>query len=262
VQQKGIVAYFVILILMVVAALYLSGSFGGGGQNTIITTSIGASTIPSTTTINESSTTTSVTTTSILISPCQSKNATEPIPNGNFASGTYADWTSSPAVAGENPGFGDAPFNITFANQHNGFYNSPWTNYYGTYFATTYHYGLLINRGDLTSNTFKVTELYLNFKIISPQSDQLYLEILENGVPKIVTHYNTFSAQGTNASLSTFVDASIPMATLLCKNVSIKIHSGVVGTTTNKYSYIAVGDFYQSRVPISTPGIVVNQTIS
>jgi hypothetical protein len=263
VQQKGIIAYFVILILMVIAALYLSGSFlGGGAAGTTATTSIAANTttIP-VTTANSTSTTTSRTTTSITISQCQSRNATEKIFNGDFSLGNYSGWNSSGVSPGELPGFGDVPFNVIYANENNAYYNSPWSNYNGTHFATTYHNGLILNRGNLTSATFKVSELYLNFRIISPQSDQLYIEILDDGVPKIVAHYNTFAAQGVNNPLSTFVNASIPLVTLLCKNVSIRVHSGVVGTTVNKYSYMAVGDFYLSRVPVSTPLIVVNQTI-
>ena len=65
-----------------------------------------------------------------------------------------------------------------------------------------------------------------------------------------------------NNSLSQFVNASIPLVTLLCANVSIRVHAGVVSTGMNQYNYIAVGDFYEASLPVSTPGIVVNQTIS
>lgn len=261
-MNRNVIVYFVVLVVMLIAAVFLSGALGKLGPST--TTTVMASTTAITTLPpdNESttSTSTSITTTTVLISPCQSRNATVDIPNGDFSLDTFDGWNSS-ASKGSAPGFGDAPFNLTYANDHGGYYDSPWSGYGGGFFATTYHNGLLLQPGNLTSMPFKVDELYLNFRIISPQSDKLYVEVLENGKTMVIAHYNTFAAYGIVSPLTTFVNASIPLVTMLCKNVSIRVYSGVVGTESNQYNYIAVGDFYKASIPVTTPGIVTNMTI-
>jgi hypothetical protein len=185
-----------------------------------------------------------------------SKQATSSIPNGDFSDGTYNGWNLT------GPGFGSAPFNLTFANSNMIYYGSPWSGYDGMFFATTYHGGQLLQEGNITSLAFNVNELYLNFKIISSQSDLLYVEILQNGKPRIITHYNTFEVPGVTDPQSVFMNASVPLGELLCQNVNVRVSARITGNPINKLSYIAVGDFYLSRVPISTPGIVVNQTIN
>ena len=184
-----------------------------------------------------------------------SKNATESIFNGNFGTGTYIGWNVS------GPGFGSGPLNITYANSNNLYYGAPWTNYNDIYFATTYTQGLNLQAGNLTSDKFLVTELYLNFKIISTQNNFLYVEILQDGKPVIVTRYDTFAVPNNPNGPTTFENASIPLGSLLCQNVSVKIVADVVGES-QPFEYIAAGDFYMDRVPVSTPGIVANQTIS
>ncbi len=262
-MNKSVLIYFAVLVLMVVAALFLSGVLGKQGASSTTTAPVSTS-APTTSlppNVSTTSTSTTITTTTVMISPCQSSNATESIPNGDFSLGNFNGWSSSSGV-GEAPGFGSVPFNLTYANAHGGYYDSPWNGYKGSYFATTYHNGLLLQPGNLTSQPFRVDELYLNFKIISPQSDKMYVEILENGTPMVIAHYDTFKAQGVNNSLSTFVNASIPLVTMLCKNVSIRVYDGILGSESNEYDYIAVGDFYKSATQVSTPGIVVNETIN
>jgi len=256
--HKGIIVYFIMLILMIIGALFVYGFFGTGPSRTTSTTTAASNNGTTTTIQNGNMTTTtsvSVTTTSVLFSTCMSKNAIESIANGNFSTGNYFGWTTS------GPGFGTSPFSLDYANANGGYYSAPWTGYNGNYFATTYTGGLQLQSGNITSKPFTVTELYLNFKIVSPQSSSLYVEIVEKGKSLIVTHYNTYAAQGITDPQSTFVNASIPLGTLLCRNVSIKLVAGVIGTPMVKSSYIAAGDFYLSRMPVSTPGIVVNQTI-
>ncbi len=125
-------------------------------------------------------------------------------------------------------------------------------------------------QGNLTSAPFLVTEPYINFKIISPQNAELYVEILQNGHPAAVTHYNTYAVPTVNATNSTnkfdsqsnFFNASLIVLPLLCNKVHIKIVAGLVVVQENQFNYIAVTNFYQSRQPVSTPGIIVNQSLN
>jgi hypothetical protein len=254
-MQKAIVAYLIILVLMVIAALFLANSafFRLPAANIIYSTTVPANSATSATTtvasvVKSSSTiTVSLPTTSVYLGSCQSTSQTAAVPSGNFSTGTYRGWNVSGA------GFGSAPFNIIYANNNtiSGYYGAPWSGYVGTFFATTYHGGLSLQPGNLTSNPFEVTEPYLNFKIISPQSNLLYVEILNHGRPAIVVHYNTYVvANATNA----FVNASIPLTTLLCQNVSVRIVAGVVGPAQN-LNYIAVGDFSMGASAMTTPNI-------
>lgn len=220
----------------------------------ITTTVLPKSTLPSTTTIPYVSKNTS----------CVTGAATVPIPNGNFSTGTYANWTVN------GLGFGKIPFNITKADEYNEYYGQPWTGYNGTYFATSYNVGTTVVIGNLTSQSFLLREPYINFKVISPQNNLLYIELLKGGVPQVTVHYNTFAVpiknttNSTNAfdSSSNFFNASLIAAPLLCSNVQIKIVAQVVGTLGNQFNYIAATNFYQSKQPFSTPGIILNQTLN
>ncbi len=191
--------------------------------------------------------------------------------NGNFSSGTYSGWN----VTGK--GFGTSPLNITFANGNlnvtpansvgNNNYTtantaagcyigSKWSNYVGSYIATTYMCGTQVSPGNITSSPFFSSYPFLNFKIISPQNQNLYVEILYNGTPEIIAHYDTYNTSlGANAS-STFRNASIPLVTVINKPIQIK----VVADTQLPQNFIAVGDFQMARIPSQTKGILVNIT--
>lgn len=210
------------------------------------TTTIATSTIPGTTSIEKN-----------LNSSCLSTNNTEPIYNGNLSTGTYQGWIPS------GVGFGTQPANITYDDQYNEYYGQPWSGYNGTYFATSFSGGLEVSAGNLTSEPFLVTEPYLNFKVISPQDDALYIQILRNGKPVITTHYNTFITIANNTnSTSNFVNASLILVPMFCQNVQIKIVANLVGTSENRFNYIAATGFYMSKTPLSTPGIIVNQSLN
>lgn len=252
-MKKAIVVYLVILVLMVIASLYLAGTgFFTPGKVTPITMSTISQQPGSTTTVSSSApssstTTVAIPTTTVYFASCQSKSATAAILNGYFSTGNYYGWNAS------GLGFGATPLNIIYANNNSisGYYGAPWAGYPGQFFATTYHGGLSLQVGNLTSNVFQVTEPYLNFKVISPQSNLLYVEILNRNKPAIIVHYNTYVlANATNV----FANASIPLTTLMCQNVSIRVVAGVTGPAQN-LNYIAVGGFYMGTSAVSTPAI-------
>lgn len=250
-HKRTAVLLLVAVCVIAVLAFVALQSVGLAPQTTsFFTTSTSTSTSTTSTTLP----TTAPTTTVAGYQGCLAPGVTVPLKNGAFATGTYANWTVDGA------GFGAIPQNITYDNKNNDYYSQPWTGYLGgTYFASTYHGGLILQAGNLTSQQFEVTEPYLNFQIVSPQNENLYVEVLKNGQPAIRSYYNTFGASGNNAS--TFFNASIPMATLLCSNASVRIVASLVGGTNTAYYYIAVGGFYQSRTPVQTPGVLVNQVI-
>jgi hypothetical protein len=247
--QRIIIVYFAILVVLVIVAGFL---YTSNVAKRSATTTIPTSTVPTTSVQSANTSTTIESTTSVLFSSCLSKNATQPITNGNFSSGTWEGWNATGA------GFGSAPFNLTNANNNHAYYTAPWSNYNGSFFATTYMNGLAVQAGNITSNSFRVNELYLNFKIISQQSLDLYVELLLNGKPKIVDYYNTYAS--TPNATSTFANASIALGTMLCQNASIRVVAGITGKTSEGTNYIAVGDFIQSRNPVSNPTQPVNQT--
>ncbi len=178
----------------------------------------------------------------------EATNNIEPIFNGNFSTGTYAGWIVT------NAGFGTHPLNITFLNKHNDYYGIPWNNYgNNTFMATTFEEGIAVAPGNLTSMPFKVTEPYLNFKLISPQNGEIYLEILENGTPKELAYFNTYA--GPNGGPTTFENESIPLQDFLCKNVSVRVVFNIAGTTET--NYVAVTGFYLSKTPRTAPNTVL-----
>ena len=238
----GVFAYFTYLVPHGTALLTTTLN-GGNGQNSTATTTAGAIT------------TTSVTTTTILSQSCFSSNPTEPVYNGDFSMGNYSGWNQT------NGGFGSAPTNLSYANAHQGYYNHTWVGYLGNFFASTFHGGIGVQPGNLTSQQFKITEPFLNFKIISPAQADLYVQVLRNNVPIIVTHYNTYIASNPYPS-SQFMNASMPLSSFLCQNVTIRVVAGVVGGFASSRQYIAVGDFQLSKSPYPNANlIIVNQTI-
>ena len=260
-MQRGVIVYFVLFVVIAIVAAYLFLSRGVSGTKTTTTTTVGGgNTSTATTSVAPNTSTTNTTTqstTSIIYAGCVSKNATAQIPDGNFSTGTYAGWNAT------GPGFGTAPFNISLANQDGAYYAAPWSGYNGNYMATNYRIGVALQTGNLTSNTFVASQLYLNFKIISSQSAQLYLQILANGKPAITDHYNTYvSPPGNTHPQSMFVNASIPLGQLLCQSISIRLVTNVVGKSSQGVNYIAAGDFYMGKTPAMNLTQPVNQTFS
>ncbi len=187
--------------------------------------------------------------------------------NGNFMDGEYTGWS----LYGK--GFGTAPINITKANENTTsqcYVGQPWTGYIGSYIATTYNCGLSNAPGNITSSLFYANQPFLNFKIISPQDNFLYVEILYNNTPYIIAHYNTYNissgstcnvispspnSTGSNSSAcasTTFRNASIPLVTVIDKPIQVR----VVADTLNRQTYIAAGDFALGAKPKQDQGIL------
>ena len=248
-EKTGVIG--VIIVLIIIAGIFFLYNKGGTNSQNVVTTTVTAN--KTNTTVAGSNTsvikTTAVTTTqanqtnntSVTLNSCIASSSSVNLTNGNFATGTYYGWN----VTGN--GFGTSPANIIAYNSNHEYYNSEWSNYSGQYFATTYKGGFVISPGNLTSNVFEVTEPYLNFKIITPQSNQLYVEILNSGVPVITKQFDSFGSSGSPSG--TFEPVNIPLTTLLCKNVSVRVVSSVTYTPATKYDIIAVGDFYLSKTP-------------
>jgi hypothetical protein len=168
----------------------------------------------------------------------------EQVFNGGFSNGKYTGWTVN------GPGFGTAPLNITYSETANVncYLSAPWSNYNGTYFATTFNCGLTNAPGNITSSLFYATQPFLNFQVISPADRSLYLEVLYNQTPYITAWYNTYNISASGNSPSTFQNASIPLINVLNKPIQIKVVAGTLATQR----FIAVGNFRVSNKPSQT----------
>ncbi len=253
-NQIKLILMFAMAIIAVVLLIYLIQS---PTPIFSLTTTSKATTIPSNSASSNatSSVTSKSSTTSILTTSCLSGQPYAAITNGNFGTGTYFGWN----VTGL--GFGSVPANVSQLNQNNSYYGSPWTGAQGGYFATTYEPGFSKYPGNLTSDSFQAVEPYLNFKIISPQNQQLYVEIIHKNTVYASYQFNTYINSNQNQS-SIFENVSIPIASYLCQNISVRVVSGVLGSLQNRLQYIAVSNFYQGSTPSTTQGVVVNATIN
>ena len=172
--------------------------------------------------------------------------------NGDFHTGSYIGWN----VTGK--GFGVKPGNITYYDANKCYLGQPWAGYNGTYFATTYNCGLSNAPGNITSSPFYALKSFLNFRIISPADYYLYVEILHNGTPVIIAHYNTYNASLFGATASyTFRNASIPLTTVIGEPIQVRI----VADTLSRQRFIAVGDIALSSTPNQQAGILQNLSI-
>ncbi len=248
-MHKGVIAYIIILILLVIFAYYLYQTSRPVSKPIHVVTTIKNTTITTTTTQ-----TTTVNSSLTKVASCLSSSPVVAIPNGNFSSGTYADWVAT------GYGFGSAPLNLTWANEKGDYYGAPWSGFgNNTFAATTFQKGLAIQPGNLTSKPFEVVLPFLNFKIISPLNNLVYIEILKDNKPAIVAHFNTYAVPGNINAQSTFENASIFLGNLLCQNVSIRVV--FVGTGLSTTQFIAVTGFYLSSKPVSAPNVTVNETV-
>ncbi len=256
VNTKAIMIYVVLLVVVAIIAFFILPS-SPPKTTTALTT------FPSNsqkTTIPHQTTVISATTTTGFSSSCISANQTVPIYNGNFSTGTFAGWNTT------GLGFGSAPRNKTYYNNKLIYYGSPWAGFNGVYFASNFQGGTQVVGGNLTSNTFVVRESFLNFKIISPRSKLIFVQILRNGAPVITTYFNTYSktsSSNTNSS-STFVNASINLIPLLCEDVQIRVSAGTQtsSTTSASTNYIAVTGFFLGKRPYQDAILPYNQTIN
>jgi len=174
--------------------------------------------------------------------------------NGNFGNGEYTGWSTT------GNGFGTSPLNITYENSVMCYYGQQWANYNGTFFATTYNCGTSVAPGNLTSSQFLVNPAkpFLNFRLISPQDNFLYVEILSaNYTPLVIAHYNTYNLSRSLNASSTFANVTIPLTQYVNQVMRIR----VVAITENTDNYIAVGDFYLSNRPVQDPGLDANLTV-
>jgi hypothetical protein len=184
--------------------------------------------------------------------------------NGNFGNGQYTGWNVS------NPGFGTAPLNITYADSSMCYNGQPWTNYNGTYFATTYNCGVSVAPGNLTSAPFVVnpSKPFLNFRAISPENNEIYVEILKqnfgnssgrqvytNVTPVIIAHINTYNITVNINSSSTFQNVSIPLTQYINQVMLVRV---VTEKERESNNYIAIGDFILANRPNEQRGVIVN----
>jgi hypothetical protein len=185
--------------------------------------------------------------------------------NGNFGNGQYTGWNVT------NPGFGTAPLNISYADSKLCYTGHPWSNYNGSYFATTYNCGVSVAPGNITSSPFLVdpTKPFVNFRIISPDDNNLYIEILRanyvvvngtqvytNSTTVAKIHYNTYNLSRTSNSSSTFANVTIPLTQYINDVIQLRI----VAATEYGSHFIAAGDFVLSDRPHQDKGVITNAT--
>ena len=187
--------------------------------------------------------------------------------NSKFGNGEYTGWSVS------GPGFGKAPLNITYANSKLCYSGDRWSNYNGTYFATTYNCGTAVAPGNLTSSPFLVSpkEPFLNFRLISPQNNNLYIELLRanyrisngsdsyvNSTPVEIAYFNTYNLTTNPNSTSNFQNVTIALTQYVNQALQIRLVSNL--TSTGSSDYVAAGDFVLSDRPNQARGVISNIT--
>lgn len=208
--------------IVVLSGLFNSPSKGSGtpgGPGASSTTTLHSNTI--------STTSSSTATTSIPINYCLSNASVVEGANWNFSEGTYYNWNLT------GNAWGTGPINITKANNNGTYYTNPWADYATSFFATTFRKSQPIGTGNLTT-TFIVDKPTLYFSIISSGDPKIYVEIILNGTPVIVQHYNT----GNGYYI--FNQESISLANYTCHTVQLRVVQQIGDTQ----KFIAVGDFY------------------
>ncbi len=251
-NTKKIIAYIGVFAVLIVVVVILNMTNTG----TPLPLHILSSSISSTSSTSVRTTSILYTTTrSNLHSFCVPSTPTaSPLFNGNFSTGTYVGWNAT------GKAFGSTPLNLTYMNNNHNYYGSPWTGYNNTFVASTYQ-GFLSGQGNLTSKPFQVVEPYLNFKIISAQNQGLYLEAISGNTVFERVYFDTFNQSINGNYFTTYLNGSMNLYPLLCKNASIKIVSDLQASTSSKYSYISAGNFYLSPTPKLDRGIIINTTI-
>jgi hypothetical protein len=251
-NTKKVATYAGALVILVIIAVLLNLNAGSRSVIHILPTTSTSTT--SSTSISTSSIPT--TTRRSVYTFCVPSTPTEmPIYNGNFNTGTYLGWN----VTGK--AFGNAPLNLTYQNKQHNYYGAPWSGYNNTFVASTFQ-GFVSGQGNLTSAPFQVTEPYLNFKIISAQNKGLYMEVISNNSVFEKVYFDTFNSSLTSNYFTTYLNGSINLYPLLCKNASIRIVSDLEASISSKYSYISAGNFYLGPSPVQTPGILVTANLS
>lgn len=214
------------------------------------TTTAGSTTI-NTTTISNVANVSTIATTTVKPNPptyCKSSSSVVYLNNYNFGTDSYYQWNTT------GTGFGAVPLSVTKANTNGTYYQYPWTYYYSYYIPTTYSQLHPITPGTLTSSNFIVVQPYLVFQIISANTTQLYVQILQNGNPIITRYYNTLNVSG--ATMTTFSWATIDLSSYMCQTLQVRVVANVRQvSSSDQTKFIAVDYFELSASPYQTYGI-------
>ena len=253
--MANLALYAGILVIIAAAAFafYLNVSTGKQSK----ATAPQATTLPNATTI---ATTTMLSSTTTILQnqtfTCESENSTLPIGGGNFSTGTFYGWEVS------GTGFGNAPLNLSTANNDGHYYTDKWSNSNYPFAATTFSNNKPMAPGSI-SFSYIPTLPYLNFQIFSPASKELYIKVVPSRGHSSVYYYNTLNVTGNTTD--EFEYASINMSALMCQKVTVEIVSNISPTVassgivlSNQNLFIAVTGFYQSASGYQTSGIQQN----
>jgi hypothetical protein len=263
-MQRGVIAYIVAFVVLVIIVLYIESTLPKSTSSSTTThpppsssntpksnsTTPGPKNSTNTTVGTPNQTSPTNTSTPYNYTGCIKPGTNVTIPNGNFSYGNYTDWSVN------GTGWGSVPVNLTLANQNMQYPSAPWSNASSAYFATTFTGGIRPAPGNLTSAPFEVVEPYLNFRLISPPDDQIYIELLSNNTPIMIVHYDTYAAPNNTNEQSTFEPATILLSNFLCRQIQIKAVVGAV-SKVGGYDYIAVTGFQLSKMPAATNQVIV-----